>query len=122
MNDNNLAGRRILIVEDEMLIAMALENLLRRNGCEVIGPARSVDRALTLLEGEFLDAAVIDINLDGERCTPVADALLARGVPFVVATGYSEIVLEEPVLQGAPRVNKPVSQKRLIKLLDGLLQ
>jgi len=93
MNNDNLAGRRILIVEDEMLIAMELETLFRRQDCDILGPAPSVSRALALLEHEHPNVAVLDLNLGGERCTPVADALLARGIPFVLATGYSEIVL-----------------------------
>jgi len=84
----NAVGRRILVVEDEALVAMLVEDALVEAGYEVIGPARSVAQAMKLLEGETPAAAVLDLNLAGETSTPVADALARRGVPFVVATGY----------------------------------
>ncbi|HYZ33920.1 MAG TPA: response regulator [Crenalkalicoccus sp.] len=84
-----LAGRRILVVEDEALVAMLVEDALLDAGASVLGPAATVAEALALLErGEAPSAAVLDLNLAGETSTPVADVLAARGVPFVVATGY----------------------------------
>jgi CheY-like chemotaxis protein len=83
-----LAGRRILIVEDEALVAMLVEDALLDAGAEVIGPVATVAEAMALLEASAPDAAVLDLNLAGETSTPVADVLAARGVPFVVATGY----------------------------------
>ena len=83
-----LAGRRILIVEDEALVAMLVEDALLDAGAEVIGPVATVAEAMSLLDAEAPDAAVLDLNLAGETSTPVADVLATRGVPFVVATGY----------------------------------
>ncbi len=83
-----LTGRRVLVVEDEALVAMLVEDALLDAGASVIGPAATVAEALALLERETPEAAVLDLNLAGETSTPVADALAARGVPFVVATGY----------------------------------
>ena len=80
--------RRILVVEDEALVAMLVEDALIDAGFAVIGPARSVSQALELLKAEPLDAAVLDLNLGGENSVSVADALAARGIPFLVATGY----------------------------------
>lgn len=80
--------RRILIVEDEALVAMLVEDALEEAGFGVIGPVRSVAQALEALETEQPDAAVLDLNLAGENSVAVADALVARGIPFVVATGY----------------------------------
>lgn len=80
--------RRILVVEDEALVAMLVEDALEEAGFAVIGPVRSVAQALDALETEQPDAAVLDLNLAGENSIAVADALVARGVPFVVATGY----------------------------------
>lgn len=85
---NRLAARRILVVEDEALVAMLVEDALLDAGALVIGPAATVAEALALLEHETPDAAVLDLNLAGETSTPVADALALRRIPFVVATGY----------------------------------
>ncbi len=81
-------ARRILVVEDEALVAMLVEDALEDAGFGVIGPVRSVAQALEALEMEAPDAAVLDLNLAGENSVAVADALVARGIPFVVATGY----------------------------------
>ncbi|GJD97289.1 response regulator [Methylobacterium iners] len=86
---DTLAGRRVLLVEDEYFIVDDMVRLFRANGAEVVGPAANVNDALGLIEGAgHLDGAVLDVNLQGEMAYPVADALLARGVPFVFATGY----------------------------------
>lgn len=85
---SRLTGRRILVVEDEALVAMLVEDALLDAGALVTGPAATVAEALALLERETPDAAVLDLNLAGETSTPVADALALRGIPFVVATGY----------------------------------
>jgi CheY-like chemotaxis protein len=85
---SRLTGRRILVVEDEALVAMLVEDALLDAGALVIGPAATVAEALALLDLETPDAAVLDLNLAGETSTPVADALALRGIPFVVATGY----------------------------------
>ncbi|MEO3473452.1 response regulator [Roseomonas sp. CAU 1739] len=82
------ATHRILVVEDEALVAMLVEDALEEAGFGVIGPVRSVIQALESLEAEVPDAAVLDLNLAGENSVAVADALVARGIPFVVATGY----------------------------------
>ena len=83
-----LTGRRVLVVEDEALVAMLVEDALLDAGAAVLGPAATVSEALLLLGKENPDVAVLDLNLAGETSTPVADVLAQRGVPFVVATGY----------------------------------
>jgi DNA-binding response OmpR family regulator len=80
--------RRVLVVEDEALVAMLVEDALLDAGFGVIGPAATVEEALALLGRETPDAVVLDLNLAGETSTPVADALAARGIPYVIATGY----------------------------------
>jgi CheY-like chemotaxis protein len=112
-NGADFAGLRILIVEDEFLLAMELEMLLQQGGCVVLGPVSSVGQALAMLDGEPPDVALLDVNLKGERATPVAAALQARGVPFVLITGYSPPQLSEPELREAPRVDKPVNCRLL---------
>ena len=112
-----LRGRRVLVIEDEMLVAMEFESLLQRQGCAVVGPASTVDRALALLDRDQPDAALLDLNLNGEPATAVAVALKTRGVPFVLVTGYGEAQSSEPELQGAPRVDKPVNHYALVRAL-----
>ena len=99
------------------MIAIELAGILEELGAEVIGPAGSVEQALALLEAAApLDAAVLDINLREERVYPVAEALAARGVPFVFATGYDAAAIPPPYAS-APRCEKPVDRARLAQLL-----
>jgi CheY-like chemotaxis protein len=87
-------SRRILIVEDEFLIAMTLQEWLENVGYVVVGPVPSVEKAMKLIESETaLDAAVVDLNLGGVFAYAVADTLLARHVPFVFTSGYEDDVL-----------------------------
>jgi DNA-binding NtrC family response regulator len=117
-----LRGRRVLIVEDELLVAMELESLLEEQGCAVVGPAATVARALALLDGERLDAAILDVNLDGQTAIPVAAALNEQGIPFLLATGYGAAQASEPELKDAPRVDKPVSHDRLVRTLARIMK
>lgn len=84
------SGRRILVVEDEVIVSWMLEDMLAELGCAVVGPATRVSQALAMVEAEAIDAAVLDVNLNGEKSYPVADALAARRVPFVFSTGYDQ--------------------------------
>jgi two-component SAPR family response regulator len=120
-NGADLAGLRILVVEDEFLLAMELECLLEQRGCMVLGPVSSVRRALAMLDGERPELALLDVNLKGERATPVAAALQARGVPFVLITGYSGPQLSEPELRDAPRIDKPVNCRALKRAVETAL-
>ena len=110
-------GLRVLIVEDELVIAMELENLLRGLGCIVLDPAPTVSAALRTLAGERPDVAVLDVNLQGERVTPVAEALRAQGVPFVLVTGYGSERLHEEALRDAAHLRKPVDVHELTHAL-----
>ena len=97
---------RILVVEDEILIAMLLEHLLTEMGHEVIGPAFRIDEALEFARQADLDFAVLDVNVAGSQSFPVADILRERNIPFVFATGYGaegfrdgyldEVILHKP--------------------------
>lgn len=113
----DLSGLRVLIVEDELLIAMELENLLQRLGCTVLDPVPTLAQALDALAHERPDAAVLDVNLRGERVTPVAEALHEQGVPFVLVTGYGSARLHEEALQGVPSLRKPVDSRQLARAL-----
>lgn len=85
---NAVNVRRILVVEDEVMIAMLLEDMLTELGYEVVGPAMRFEDGLELAGSADLDMAVLDVNLNGRRSTPIADVLRSCGVPFVFATGY----------------------------------
>jgi CheY-like chemotaxis protein len=107
---------RVLLVEDEGLVAMMLEDLLEDLGCEVAGSLASVGAALAWIEaGGSADMALLDVNLSGEPVFPVADALKARGVPYAFATGYDEG--HDPRFKDAPLLGKPIRQERLEALL-----
>jgi len=114
-----LKGRCLLVVEDEYLIAADLASSLESLGVEVVGPAASVEEALSLIENSRnrLDGAVLDINLGDERVYPVAEALRARDVPFVFTTGYDAIAVP-PAYASSPRCEKPVDKTQLFRWLS----
>jgi CheY-like chemotaxis protein len=85
---NPLAARRVLLVEDEPLVAMLIETALQQEGCIVLGPLERLAPALEAARSDVIDAAILDMDLAGENTRPVADALEARGIPFVFLTGY----------------------------------
>lgn len=116
-----LVGRRVLVVEDEVLVAMELESVLKAEGCVVVGPAPTNARALELIEQMCIDACVLDLDLCGEPSAPVARALAARSVPFALVTGYSEAQTPEE-LRGVPRVSKPLDERVLVRVLSGALR
>ncbi len=109
-----LAGRRLLIVEDEALVAMMLEDMLARLGCVVVDVAASVSRGLALAGDASLaiDAAVLDVNLGGEEVYPVAEKLAAGGVPFVFSTGYGLAGIASDFAR-VPALAKPFTPRAL---------
>ena len=111
----------MLVVEDEMLLAMDIEALLEEQGCEVLEPACSVKRALAVLEASRPDAASLDMNLNGESSAPVAAALRERNIPFVVVTGYSGKHGEDPMFRDAPLLKKPYDGGELVRAIADLL-
>jgi len=112
-----LAGRRILVVEDELLVAMTLEDILHSEKCIIVGPFPRLEPALKVARLEPLDAAILDINLAGERVDPIAKALAERNIPFLFTTGYDRSMLP------AEHANRPALMKpfRPAQLTDGLL-
>jgi len=117
-----LAGCRVLVVEDEYYIADDIARALRGLGAEVVGPVADRDEALALLAaGERVDAAVLDINLQGEMVYPVAEALTGHGVPFVFATGYDQAAIPSGY-EHVARWQKPFDPDALVRALPTLLR
>jgi CheY-like chemotaxis protein len=105
-----LSGRRVLLVEDEALVAMLLETILEDMGCVPVGPAVTVEDGLAIAADPApLDAALLDVNVAGQLVFPIAEALKARGVPFVFSTGYGEGGLPDE-WRGHPTVQKPFTE------------
>lgn len=90
-----LSGLRVLVLEDEMLIAMLLEDTLAEHDCKIMGPAATIAEALALIDAEQPDAAIMDVNIGGEKAYAVAEALDARGVPFLLVSGYGQFAAPE---------------------------
>ena len=119
--DNLLSGRRILVVEDEMLVLLNVEDILADLGCESVSAAATVEEAVALIDAQAFDAAMLDVNLDGRKSYAVADALAARGVPFVFSTGYSGQSLNDGY-GDRPVLGKPYRIAELVEVLTRLLR
>jgi DNA-binding response OmpR family regulator len=115
----DLAGRRVLLVEDQMLVAIAVEAILNDLGCVVVGPVGSLDAAARVAREETFDAAILDVNVGDEAVFPIAEDLKARGVPFVFTTGYGESAIPEH-WRASPRLGKPFRPDELASVLRGL--
>jgi DNA-binding response OmpR family regulator len=100
------ARPRILIVEDESVIAMLLEDMITDCGYEVVGPVARLDKAVEVAQREALDVAILDVNLNGEEVYPVAAALAAREIPFLFSTGYGKGGVHAPY-HDRPTLQKP---------------
>ncbi|MCW3845645.1 response regulator [Sphingomonas sp. LB-2] len=111
-------GVRVLVVEDEPVVAMCLEDILEGLGCVTIGPASRLAEGLALAENEPIDVAILDINLGGEWSTRIAEALRARGVPFAFASGYGTC---PEGFDGPPMIEKPYREAEVIGTLRELL-
>ncbi|MFI5032326.1 MAG: response regulator [Reyranellales bacterium] len=103
-----MSNRRALVVEDEVLVGMLIEEMLRELGYEIAGLSTHLDQAVTLARTVAFDFALLDINLNGQQSFPVADAIRARGLPFLFATGYGSRIVPEPY-RDAPILQKPFS-------------
>jgi CheY-like chemotaxis protein len=120
MTDSSKAAPRLLVVEDEYLIRMLLEDMLADLGYEVAAAVGTIAEASKLATDSDFDAAVLDVNLDGQEIYPVADILAKRGLPFVFVTGYGERSLPGPY-RDRPALQKPFQVAQLKAVLDEML-
>ncbi len=116
-----LQGFRVLVAEDQLLIADTIVQALEDEGCVIVGPVPRVAEAVALASDERLDGALLDMKLSRERCFPIAEALAARDVPFAFLTGYGESALP-PAWQAVPRLSKPLDFSALVQLASQLFR
>jgi CheY-like chemotaxis protein len=112
-----LSSLRILLVEDENLVALLLEEMLAELGHTVVGPVARLKKGLEMAKSQIVDLAILDVNLDGEKTYAIADALAGRGIPFVFSTGYGKESLGVPYCN-RPTLQKPFQQEELERLLS----
>ena len=117
----SLHGTRVLIVEDNYVVADALKYLLDGYDGSVVAIVPTVERAIEALNGDAVDIAVLDINLHGASVVPVAEHLRAQGIPFVFLTGYGDGELLPLHLRDQPRLDKPVDAERLVRAMLDLI-
>lgn len=111
---HELAEIRILIVEDAFLLAETMKLILEEHGSDVVGPASRLGSGMKLAGSAAIDGAVLDVNLAGEMCFPIARILADRGVPFIFITGYDDVSVIPPEFRDRPRLSKPVEDAKLI--------
>jgi CheY-like chemotaxis protein len=120
MTDTNSAsGLRVLLVEDEVMVAMYIEDVLGDLGCRVVCAATNLDQALTLARARAVDFAVLDINLGGDMSFPVADVLRERKIPFLFVSGYSSAGLLDEY-RNEVRLRKPFRVHELANAIERL--
>ncbi|MEN3973314.1 response regulator [Sphingomicrobium sp. XHP0235] len=109
-------GARILLVEDSPVISLKTEDLLTENGYFVVGPAYDMPQAYDLAQREQVDAAIVDLNIRGEKCFGVLTILKERNIPFIITSGYADWSMPEE-WQDNPRLAKPFDEGDLLKML-----
>ena len=113
-----LAGQRILLAEDEGLIALELELILQEFGCEVIGPIASVDEVLKCAQRGGFDGALLDVNLRGRRIFEILPALQQLGLRMIITSGYDDVTLFPTPFRTIPRIAKPFGEKELRQICE----
>jgi CheY-like chemotaxis protein len=118
----SLTGCKVLVVEDEAVQVLDLEYSLQALGCTVLGPASSSAGAIALLDRAWPDLALLDMVLRDGTALPVAERLVASGVPFALTTGQDGALLDQPVLRGVPCLRKPYRSAELLRCMGELLR
>jgi DNA-binding NtrC family response regulator len=115
-----LAGQRILLAEDEGLIALELERMLEDFGCDVVGPLASVDQVLQHAQRGGLDGAVLDVNLRGQRIFDILPELQRLGLRLIITSGYADDSLFPAPFRAMPRIAKPFDERELRRMCEKL--
>lgn len=115
--DATVGGKRILVVEDEMMIRLLLQDMLADLGHTLAGEAGRMDEAVSLARKAEFDVAILNVNLEGEAISPVVEILVARGLPFVFATGYGRRGVPEPY-RHTPTLEKPFQVDALAQAIE----
>ncbi len=113
-----LAGRRILLAEDEGLIALELERMLRDFGCDVVGPLASIDKVLESAQRGGLDGAILDVNLRGQRIFEILPTLQSLGLRLIITSGYADDTLFPVPFRAMPRIAKPFDERQLQRICE----
>ena len=117
---HDLSGKRILVIEDSPVVGPFTADLLEDLGCEVVGPAPNMAAGRELIDVADFDAAIMDVHIRGERVFPLCDALEAKGVPFVLTSGYADWTMPDK-WRDRPRLQKPYTIDDVSEALVGLL-
>ena len=115
--DRTLAGLRVLVVEDEMMVAMLIEDFLEKFGCTIVGPVASIAEAIRLATTEAIDGAMLDMNIDGQSIYPVAEELAQRDIPFIFVSGYGKEHFRSEY-NNRPKLSKPFRLLDLRRILE----
>jgi len=115
--DFSVAGKRVLVVEDELMIRMLLQDMLVDLGYTLAGEAGRIDEAMKLAQQSEFDVAILDVNLNGQPISPVVEILIQRGLPFVFATGYGQRGVPE-AYNATPTLQKPFQADALAQAIE----
>ena len=115
-----LAGRRILIVEDEAMISALIEMIVGEAGCSIVGPVATLERALQVIKDGEIEVALLDVRVNGRDVYAVADALSARGIPMIFISGYARPQLP-PRYSHRPYIAKPFTPDTILMRLDEII-
>ncbi len=110
-------GLRILLVEDDLLLAMEMEDVLRDLGCEIVGPFGRLGEAINAAFSEGLDGAIVDLNLRGEMSFPLIEELKRKRIPCVLCSGYADLPEMRSQLGEIPKLGKPCNHEHLIAIM-----
>jgi CheY-like chemotaxis protein len=111
-----LVNRRILVAEDEALIAIGIESMLQSFGCEVVGPVSEVREILQVIEAEPIDGALLDVNLRGHQVFEILPEVIRRRIPVMLTSGYDDATLFPPAFRELPRISKPFDEATLRRM------
>jgi len=117
----SLENRRILVAEDEALIAIGIETMLQEFGCEVVGPVSEVREILQMIDAEHVDGALLDVNLRGRQVFEILPELMRRKIPVVLTSGYDDSTLFPPPFRDLPRISKPFDEATLQRMCIALV-